>query len=133
MNQKGKQLAIWGVILQPGTVVGLVGTLIGMLRALRKLAQGDPAQTEALATDISTALYATVVGSTLALIGTVLILVALFGLRYRAPWFHVALWILAVLWLLCFPIGTILGIVIIVYLAKNRDEFTEYTPACDVL
>lgn len=36
MNQKGKQLAILGVILQFGRVVGLVGTIIGMVRAVGK-------------------------------------------------------------------------------------------------
>ncbi len=41
MNQKGKNLAIWGVALQLGTVVGLLGTIIGMVRAFGRLAQTE--------------------------------------------------------------------------------------------
>ena len=36
MKQKGKQLTTWGVILHVGWVVGLVGTVIGMVRAFGK-------------------------------------------------------------------------------------------------
>jgi len=125
MNQKGKQLAIWGIALQLGTVVGLIGTIIGMVRAFSRLAESETAQTAALAYDISIALYTTAAGSVVALVGIILILVALFGARYRAPWFQTVLWILSILWLLSFPIGTILGIVVIVYLVNHRTEFTD--------
>ncbi len=77
-------------------------------------------------------LYATAVGSVVALVGIILILVALFGVRYRAPWFLTALWVLSILWLRSSPpIGPILGIVVIVYLVIHRSEFTEQSPACD--
>lgn len=100
MNQKGRQLAIGGVVLQLGTVVGLIGTIIGMVRAFGRLAEPETAQPSALATDISIALYATAAGSVVALVGIILILVALFGVRYRAPWFRTVLCILSIPWLL---------------------------------
>ena len=131
MNQKGKQLAVWGVVLQLGTVVGLIGTIIGMVRAFGRLAESETAQTAALANDISIALYTTAAGSVVALVGIIMILVALFGVRYRAPWFQTVLWILSILWLLSFPIGTILGIVFIVYLVNHKTEFTEQCTASD--
>lgn len=128
MNQKGKQLAIWGVILQFGTVVGLVGTVVGMVRAFSRLvglAEPGTIPVSDLSADLSIALYTTVVGSLLALVGIVFILIALLGIRYRAAWFRTALWFLSFLWLLWFPIGTILGIVIIVYLINHKNEFSE--------
>ncbi len=125
MNQKGKQLAIWGVALQLGTVVGLIGTIIGMVQAFGRLATSETAQAAALANDISIALYSTVAGLVVALVGDILILVALFGVRYRAPWFRTALWVLSILWLIRFPIGTILAIVVMVYLVNHKKEFTE--------
>lgn len=129
MNQKGKNLAIWGVALQLGTVVGLLGTIIGMVRAFGRLAQNQTTQPAALANDMGIVLYVTAVGSVVALVGIILILVALFGARYRAPWFLTALWVLSILWLLSSPpIGAILGIVVIVYLVIHRSEFTEQGP-----
>jgi len=125
VNGKGKQLAIWGVVLQLGTIVGLVGTIIGLIRAFGKVAQSGTARPEALASELGIALYTTAAGMILSLVGVVFILVALFAVRYRAPWFETALWVLSVLWLLCVPAGTVLGIVVILYLIKHRREFRE--------
>ena len=131
MNQKGKNIAIWGIALQLGTVVGLIGTIIGMVRAFGRLAESETAQPAALANDISIAVYTTAAGSLVALVGIILILVALFGARYRAPWFRTVLWVLSVLWLLSFPIGTGFGICVMVYLVTHNAEFTEQRNAAD--
>ncbi len=125
MNTKGKQFAIWGVILQFGFLIGIVGTVIGMLRAFLILSKSGGAQPEALASDISLALSSTTAGMIISLVGVVLLLIALFGSKYRAAWFRTAMWILSILWLFSIPIGTILGIVVIIYLGKHGDEFTE--------
>jgi hypothetical protein len=125
MNQKGRKLAIWGVALQFGTVFGLIGTIIGMLRAFGRLGEIDTSPPGALANDISIALYTTAVGYAMALVGIIFIFIALFSTRYRSPWFLTALWILSVLWLLNFPIGTVLGVIVIVYLVNHKEEFTE--------
>jgi len=123
----GKQLAIWGTVLQSGMLVGLAGTVIGMVRAFAKLSkQGDASTQDALARDISLALYAHAGGLLVAAVGIILLLVALWGVKYRAPWFRIALWILAVLWLFSFPIGTILAIVVMIYLSNHREEFAEH-------
>jgi len=63
-------------------------------------------------------------GEIVSLVGIALILVALSGMRYRAPWLQTALWILSILWLLSFPVGTVLGIVVIVYLIHHKEELT---------
>ncbi len=128
MKENGKQLALWGVILQFGFLIGIAGTVVGMLRAFAELSKNSEAQPEALASDISLALYTTAGGMVLSLIGAVLLLVALFGARYRAAWFKTAMWILAVLWLFSIPIGTILGIIVMLYLSKHSNEFTEPAP-----
>ena len=131
MNQKGKNIAIWGIALQLGTVVGLIGTIVGMVRAFGRLAESETAQPAALANDISIALYTTAAGSLVALVGIILILVALFGARYRAIWFRNALWVLSALWLLMLPIGTGFGICVMVYLVNHNAEFTEQRNAAD--
>jgi len=115
--------------MNPPLRIGLVGTVIGMLRGFAELAKNNEAQHEALASDISLALYATAGGMALSLIGAILLLVALFGAKYRATWFKTTMWILAALWLFSIPIGTILGIIVMVYLSKHSNEFTEPSPA----
>jgi len=124
MNERGKLLAIWGAVLQLGAVVGLIGTIFSMLRAFARVTQSEIGQPEALVSDMAIALHATMIGAVVSLVGIVLLLVALFSARYRAPWFQTVLWILSILWLLSFPVGTVLGIVVIVYLINHKGEFT---------
>ena len=125
MNQKGRQLAIWGIVLQLGAVVALIGTVIGIVQAFSSLAGSDTTPSSALAEEIGKVLGPVAVGSVFGLIGIILILVALFRLRYRAPWFRTMLWVLSILWLMSFPIGTIVGVIVIVYLVKHKEEFAE--------
>ena len=125
MKHNGKQIALLGVILQLGFVIGLAGTVIGMLRAFAELSKNSHAQPEALASHISLALYTTAGGMILSIIGVVLLFIALFGTKYRAPWFKTAMLILAILWLFHIPIGTILGAIVLIYLSKHSNEFTE--------
>lgn len=126
MPTKGKYLAVWGLILQAGYILGIVVSIIGMLRAFPQLADSTTIASQvALAADISLSLYATAIGITLGIIGAVLICAALFGVRYRASWFKTAMWIMSVVWVLTSPIGIILGIIVMFYLSKHKNEFTE--------
>ena len=61
----------------------------------------------------------------LALIGAVLILLALFWSKYRAPRFYRDLWAISVLWLIAVPVGTFVGILMMIYLATHSHEFRE--------
>ncbi len=125
MKEKGKKLAVCGIALQFGPIIGLLGTTIGMIRAFRKISPQSTVQAEALAGDIGFALWATAIGLTLAVVGVPLIMIALFGLRYRAPWFYTTLIACCILWLFAFPLGTILAICLINYLMNRKKEFSE--------
>ena len=59
MPPKGKYIAILGLALQTGWIIGIVGTIVGILQALPHL---DDSSYEALASDIALALHATVIG-----------------------------------------------------------------------
>ncbi|MBP7274824.1 MAG: MotA/TolQ/ExbB proton channel family protein [Kiritimatiellae bacterium] len=131
MNESGKPLAIWGMVLQFGSLIGLAGTVSGMVRIFAEFAKDSAAQQEALASDISRILYTTVGGIVLSVMGVILLLVALIGAKYRASWFQTIMWILAILWLFSFPFGTALGIFVMVYLSKHSTEFTKPSPAPD--
>ncbi len=62
-------------------------------------------------------------GRNLAVIGVVLLFQALFVVRYRAPWFQAALWGLSIFWLFGFPVGTVLGAGVMIWLSRHGEEF----------
>ena len=126
MPTKGKYLAIFGLVLQFGYLIGMVGTVVGMLRAFSRLAStGATYSQEAIALDIALALYTTAIGMGVSIVGIILLCIALFGTKYRAPWFKTAMWILSILWLLNIPIGMIIGIIVMIYLSNHKNEFTQ--------
>jgi biopolymer transport protein ExbB/TolQ len=77
MKRKTK-LIVWlvvGIILALGPIWGMIGTVVGMLLAFGNLGQPQP-QAEALASNISLALYATAAGWIACPIGIVTIIVS---------------------------------------------------------
>ena len=76
-----------------------------------------------MAEALSQAVLASSIGSVLGLIGTVLLLVALFGQEYRAKWFYWFMMIYSILSLIAFPVGTVIGIICLVYITKRKEEF----------
>jgi hypothetical protein len=123
MNNKGKYLALCGVILQLGLPIGLIGTLVGMMRTFNDISANRPVDQNAIAAYIGAAMIATSIAMTLAIVGFILSLIAFFKVKYRARWFYTSLWAFCVLWLLLYPVGTILGIVMAYYLYTHKQEF----------
>jgi hypothetical protein len=124
MNTKGKYIAILGVLLQFGFVIGPIVTINAMIRTFNEIsAGGGTPRAEALAACINSAFDATAIGLFFFLIGVILILISLFGMKYRDDWLYTTLWFLSVLWLLSIPIGTILGIAMMIYLGTHKAEF----------
>ena len=66
---------VLGVFLVLGPLWGMLGTVVGMIRAFSALSRSQAPQPEQLATDISTALYATMAGWIVFPIGIVTIVV----------------------------------------------------------
>ena len=121
-NDIGRTLALWGTILQSGFLIGLAGTVIGMVRAFNSMDRVSDAD---LAAAISLALHSTIVGCIMSAIGAILLLVALFGMKYRAPWFRTALWLVSAFWLLDAPYWTVPGVIVMIYLATHDKEFAQ--------
>lgn len=120
--KKGRTLALWGAYLQLGAVICLLLAVIRMIGAFGK--EGSTASAETLADNISAAIAApTLIGSVLSLVGLVFLMVTLFKSKYRAPWFFWFMVIYAVLNLFALPIGTILGVIILVYTIPKKEEF----------
>lgn len=125
-HSMGQALAIWGSILQLGPIAGLIGTIVGMMRAFSVLSAGGPDKDQALAESISFALWTTIAGMGISFIGLILLLIALTSTSYRSIWFRNVLWAMSILWLVSAPpIGTICGISLIWYLYTHNKEFAE--------
>jgi biopolymer transport protein ExbB len=128
MNTKGKKLAIAGsILLLAGPLFGLLGTIIGMLSAFQTMGSEGSENAEALASDIGFSLITTTIGLCIGIIGGTMMLIALFVVKYRAPWFFWYYAIMSILGLFNFPLGTILGSLMLVYLITHRDEFKNKT------
>ena len=124
-KEKGRTIALWGAWLQLGLVFGIGGTMVGMINAFGRMTTDQPGDAELLANDISFALVTTAIGLIPASVGLVLLGIALFGMRYRAPWFFWLLIIYSGLCALAFPVGTIIGVAMIIYLIWIKHEFLE--------
>ncbi len=124
MKTKGKKLAITGsILLLGGPLFGLMGTIIGMLSAFQTMGSEGSENAEALASDIGFSLITTTIGLCIGIIGGIMMLIALFVVKYRAPWFFWYYVIMSTLGLFNFPVGTILGALMLVYLILHRKEF----------
>lgn len=113
--------------MQLGPVIGLLGTVIGMLTTFNEMSEGGTGDPEALASGMGVTLATTAIGLIIGLIGLVMLGIALFGHRYRAPWFFTFLIVYSIIWMLNFPIGTILGVLLLIYVLKRKDEFQSPT------
>ncbi|MDA7538084.1 MotA/TolQ/ExbB proton channel family protein [Akkermansiaceae bacterium] len=122
-KDNGKKFALWGAWLQLGAVIGLLWTVVGMVGAFEKLSQSELVSSGALEKKISITLITAVIGIIPSFIGAVLMAVALFGKSYRAPWFFWFLIVYGLLLTMNFPVGTVLGGALIIYLIWKKNEF----------
>jgi hypothetical protein len=116
----GKKLAVTGSVMQLAFVVGLSGTIVGMVHAFETLGAAGTSDPSALSAAIGQVLWSTVAGITIAAVGAILMSIALFGMRYRARWFFWCLMVTGVIWLGTFPP---LGLLFLIYGIMKRKEF----------
>ncbi len=124
----GRNLAIAGAACQLGPIIGLAGTVIGMMGAFDTLGSsgvGDPSR---LSESIGHVLISTVAGLIICTVGLILLTVSLTGCRYRAEWFFWFLVIYGFLALVAFPVGTAFGVFFLVYCLTKRHEFLRSVP-----
>jgi hypothetical protein len=123
----GKSIAVGGAILILGPLFGLLGTVVGMLQTFKALTIYEPESKE-VAAGIDVALLTTQLGLIAGLLGSLFFVVALFYFKYRARWFFWLWMASATLNLLAFPIGTFIGVCLVVFLILIRDEFFQTNP-----
>ncbi len=122
-KDSGRKFALWGAWLQLGALIGLIYNVIGIVGAFQTISQGETTNAETLANEISMLLVPSMVGMIAASIGGIFLAVALFGKKYRAPWFFWFLIVYGVLLAMDFPKGTFLGGALCIYLICKKNEF----------
>ena len=123
-RRQGRWIARLGVALYTGPAWGLAGTAVGMIRAFNTLAEDEAASADALSHDISIALMTTMIGISAALVGAVLILIALLAAKNRERWFFMWSVLLSASWcIVLFPYGLIAGLPILILFVVKRAEF----------
>ena len=126
----GRNLAIAGVVFQVGPIIGLAGTVVGMMRAFDSMGKttgmGDPTR---LSEPIGHVLISTAIGFIVEFLGLILLTVSVTACRYRAEWFFWFLVVYGSVALLAFPVGTAFGIFFLVYCLTKKQEFLR--PATD--
>jgi len=73
--------------------------------------------------EMSSAALSTVIGFFLLLVALILLTVSVVGLNYRTKWLFWTLIIYSTLLLFMVPVGTLLGIIVLIMLVINRREF----------
>jgi len=125
-SRAGRNAALVGLAFQIGPVFGLLGTIIGMIRAFSTMGEGGVGGSEALAGDIGFALITTAIGLIMALVGIVLIVIAITALKYRPAWlFWVLLPFLCRILLVRFPVGLLIGGAALTLLIIFRKSFLD--------
>lgn len=138
----GKKWALWGAWLQAGAVIGHLWTVVAMVSTFQgflepnstnfnkvidqdgvTLGVTEPASAQTIANEISNKLMPVVVGRVPALVGAILIAIALIGKKYRATWFFWFLLVYGILLVMNYPTGSLIGGALLVYLLWKRNEF----------
>jgi len=125
-SQIGRNLAVVGAVLQIAPFVGIAQTIKGMVQAFSVMASNlPPGDPSVVSTGIGNILVTTAIGFGLAIIGVLLLSIALIPLRYRAKWLFWFLIDIGILYLILFPLGTVIGVGMIAYACLHRPEFRE--------
>lgn len=132
-RKRGRWTARIGVTLFTGPIWGMMGTVMGMLRAFNTLDGNGAGSAGALSDGVGFALVSTMIGIAVGLVGSVLVLIALFAMKNREKWFFWWSVLLSVFWcLVIFPYGMIVGLPILILFLVQRAEFANRTSASQV-
>ena len=99
-NSTGRLLAIIGTVLQLSPIIGLVGTVIGMMKAFQALGASGISDPSTLSKAIGEVLISAAAGMVVGLLGTVLLAVGVLLCHYRQRWAVNLLKVIVILWVI---------------------------------
>lgn len=120
-SNNGAFIAKLGAWLQFAQVIGLAGTVTGMMKAFRVLGTSGTADPAKLSGAIGEVLISSFIGIAVAFVGLILVIIAVAACRYRAVWMF---------WFLCIYGGLMIisyffpfGLFFLIYALVKKDEF----------
>ena len=119
----GKFLSILGCILQSAIIIGIVITIFKMISAFQEINLYGTGDAKVMAEMISRALVSTVLGLAIAFPGLLINVLALSISSYASRWLFRSLILSSIFWIPVFPIGTILGIILLIMTLKKRKVY----------
>jgi hypothetical protein len=124
LKRPGPRMAGLGTgFMGGGALLGLIFPA-QMVWAFQRISQDIMALDAAnLASGIQTAQLTLLLGGVAFVLGAIFAGLALFKYRYRALWFHRVLVAAGILMLFLVPVGTVLGVLLLVYVGNRRGEF----------
>lgn len=120
-KRPGPRMAGLGTAFLATSVLMCVFFLIQMCRIFNELKIMRDA--EELASGIHTSQGIALLTCVFFVLGAIFAGLALFKYRYRALWFHRVLAAAGILMLFLFPVGTVLGVLLLIYVGNRRGEF----------
>ena len=125
MNKEiiGKYVAVLGLLLFWAPLWGIVDSYLIMSSSFQEITLFGASEPEISQEEMSSAVWSTVIGFFIFLVALCLLTFSVVGLNYRTKWLFWALTIYSTLLLFMFPVGTLLGIVVLATLVLTRNKF----------
>jgi hypothetical protein len=122
-SNNGAFIAKLGAWLQLAQVIGLAGTVAGMMKAFQVLGTAGTSDPAKLSRAIGEVLWSSFAGIAVAFVGLILVLIAITACRYRAVWMF---------WFLCIYGGLMIfsyffpfGLFFLIYALVKKNEFLK--------
>jgi hypothetical protein len=122
-RRPGHWLAVIATTLLIGSMIGVAVAAYRLVQVFGEIAETGTNDPEALAGPIRAAQLPALFALPAYILGLILVAIALFGQKYRAKWFFWFLIAYSILMLTAFPVGTVLGIGLLIYLIVKRKAF----------
>ncbi|MDC8831377.1 hypothetical protein [Alteromonas gilva] len=119
----GKYVAIFGLLLFWAPLWGIVDSYLIMSSSFQEITLFGENKPEISKEEMSSAALSTILGLFLSLVAICLLTLSVVGLNYRTRWLFWVLIIYSALLLFIFPVGTFVGLVVLVSLVLSRKKF----------
>ena len=120
-----RAFAIIGLALQSAILFGIAQFAVQMIDTFREITASGNSDPQVMATGIGQALIPVVLWGALGTVGLLTTLVTAMASTYRARWFFRSSLVFASIYFLFYPpIGSLIAIVLIVFLIVRRKEFS---------
>lgn len=122
-STRGEFFVAVGAIALLALPIGLISTIFEMFKVFELIPLSGSGDPKVMAGAISQALISTFLGFLLSTCGALFLFFTISFSGYRRPWVYRICKVYALLSLLVFPVGTVIGIVTLLVLRKNKARY----------